>query len=146
MTLQEALDHVCGIATNWGENAEEAYTRRIEASDTDEILRDKAGPGADEADLDSMREIRDLWRAIEMLRTGRSTSVFGYFTEKLGAAPTDETLDKLPCDSNCGADCVRAVDAAAAFIKHLRASTDEAENIETVTRLCQHVCETYWHG
>jgi hypothetical protein len=63
MNVKEALDHVIGIATIWGENQEEGYTERVESNTTDE----ECERIADGDDVDDVKRIRDLWLAIEVL-------------------------------------------------------------------------------
>lgn len=65
MTKEEAIAIVCSIAARFGENAEEGFSTRIEASMTDEqckVIADNSG-----AEEDEVKEIRDLWRACELL-------------------------------------------------------------------------------
>jgi hypothetical protein len=42
-------------------------------------------------------------------------SVFGYFRQKFGIDPRDESLIELALDSPCGQDCRRVIDAAHQF-------------------------------
>ena len=73
MTRDEAIDHVIGIATMWGENAEEAYPRRITKDMTDDDLREllKGSEDLDQDDLEDARSIRDLWIAIDVLTNNK---------------------------------------------------------------------------
>jgi hypothetical protein len=70
METDEALEIVMDIAARWGENAEEAFTRRVMSTDTDE---DCAGIAAmpdgtvDETGLKDVKTVRNLWRALDVL-------------------------------------------------------------------------------
>lgn len=63
MTEQEALRVLVDMAGRYGENAEEAFSRRVTSSDTDDDC--KAIADASEVGAAEVIEIRDLWRAIE---------------------------------------------------------------------------------
>jgi len=65
MNVKEALDHVIGVAAMWGENQEEGFSRRVNASDTDEDCKDNA-EGTD-WEFDDVKQVRDLWLAIDVL-------------------------------------------------------------------------------
>ena len=68
MTKQRALEIVIALASRWGENAEESFSRRIQASDTDEQLAEivRRSYGKDST-LGLASDIRDLWRAVDVL-------------------------------------------------------------------------------
>jgi hypothetical protein len=70
MTDDEALDIVLSIASLWGENAEEAFSRRIQSTDTDETLLEIVDGNRD--DLEDAKTLRSLWQAIEHLTRGRT--------------------------------------------------------------------------
>jgi hypothetical protein len=65
MTRAEAIAILIEYAGRWAENMEEGFLRRIEAGDDDAVLAEKAGDEIEEA-----REVRDVWRAIEVLQEG----------------------------------------------------------------------------
>jgi hypothetical protein len=67
MTKTEAIRIVCDMAGRWGENAEEGCARRILPEDTDEACIGLAEPEGFPGPEDVI-EIRDLWRAIDLLR------------------------------------------------------------------------------
>lgn len=68
MDPKEALAIVIDMATRYGENAEEALPRRLEATDTDDAIRAMfAGQENDAEELNEAFEIRNLWRAIEVV-------------------------------------------------------------------------------
>jgi hypothetical protein len=77
MTFAEAVQVLVDMASRWGENAEEAFPRRIEAEDNEaECARLADG---DEDLLQDIGEVRDLWRAIEIVR--------GHMNKAVEAAP-----------------------------------------------------------
>jgi hypothetical protein len=47
------------------------------------------------------------------------TNVHEYFEKRIGTYPEEASLKDLPCDSNCGKECVAAIDAACKFLKHV---------------------------
>jgi len=65
MNVKEALDQVIGIATLWGENQEEGFPERVSARTTDEECA-RIAEGS-EWDTDDVKEVRNLWLAIEVL-------------------------------------------------------------------------------
>lgn len=84
MSLSEAVQILVDIASRWGENAEEDFARRIDASDTDEALKalvedDKVNDQIDVYRQQTAIEIRNLWRAIEIANKE--------FSSKVEAAP-----------------------------------------------------------
>jgi hypothetical protein len=66
MTTERALEIVADIASRWGENQEEGFSRRLLATDTDEDAKTAAEDGGNEPE-DGI-EVRDLWRAIEQVQ------------------------------------------------------------------------------
>ena len=73
--------------------------------------------------------------------------VFGYFEAVLGQAPNDATLKELPCDSNCGRDCIAAIAAAREFRSYVTAAFgDGCNEAAVVIDMCERVIGTYWHG
>jgi hypothetical protein len=69
MTRVEAIDIVCDIASRWGENAEEGLPSRIDPGMNDEQLRALTGTIGDEYDYELAVELRNLWKAVALLRT-----------------------------------------------------------------------------
>jgi hypothetical protein len=66
-----AMSVVIGIATRWGENAEEAFFRRVKADDDDEACREIAA--ASDMEEEDVLDVRDLWLAIDfLLKTGEA--------------------------------------------------------------------------
>ena len=69
MTDKEALATVVDIASRWGENQEEGYVRRLMPEDSDETCHEIAEQsGALDEDV---IEVRDLWRALAVMNTGK---------------------------------------------------------------------------
>jgi hypothetical protein len=66
MTPAEALDVVLAIAEQWAENAEEHFNRGVEPDDSDEQLIEIAPDN-----LGLTRQVRDVWRALDVLRRDR---------------------------------------------------------------------------
>jgi hypothetical protein len=64
VTKEEAIAIVVDIASRWGENAEEDFRVRITAEMTDEQCE---AARTEWHDLEDVTEVRDLWRAIELL-------------------------------------------------------------------------------
>ena len=64
MTHKEAMVIVLEIASSWGENAEEAFPRRLQATDTDDDL---VALAENEYELEEAKTIRNLWQAIVLL-------------------------------------------------------------------------------
>jgi hypothetical protein len=82
MSLSEAVQILVDISSRWGENAEEEYSRRINANDDDEALRalvndDRVDEQIDEYRRETAIEIRDLWRAIEIANREFNNKVEG---------------------------------------------------------------------
>jgi hypothetical protein len=74
-------------------------------------------------------------------------NVHEYFVKRLGLAPDEASLKDLPCDSNCGKDCVAAIDAACKFLKHAEAATGKDGEAYTQTlEALNDILETYWCG
>lgn len=65
MDYQEALAIVVDKASRWGENAEEDFPDRLVAETTDKECLDAAEKSG--GDVEQAIEIRDLWRAIDVL-------------------------------------------------------------------------------
>ncbi len=65
MTRDEALNIVIGIACQWGENAEEGLPQRITA-DMDDVQLEEMSEFP--SDFERLSQIRDLWRAVKILR------------------------------------------------------------------------------
>lgn len=64
MTVSEAIQVLVDCASRWGENAEEDFARRVKAGDDDKTcLRNAIESGSDP---ETVIEVRDLWRAIEV--------------------------------------------------------------------------------
>src|SRR5512139_2009649 len=71
MTVSEAIQILVDVASRWGENGEEAFSRRILPTDTDADCRQIAIASAGEGEsadnyYDDIIEIRNLWIAIEV--------------------------------------------------------------------------------
>ena len=66
MTHEQALAHVLDIASRFGENVEEGFAQRVQASDSDEVCAYNADQSG--ADLEEVILVRDLWRAVEVLQ------------------------------------------------------------------------------
>jgi hypothetical protein len=75
-------------------------------------------------------------------------NVYDYFGTKMGSASTDSSLKDLPCDSNCGKDCVSAIDAASSLMQHMRDATGDAnaDFFLSVVECTDDVVQTYWRG
>ena len=71
MTREQALSIVLDVASRWGENAEEQFSRRVDADDTDEQLEEIAHASSEVCEyeymMDAVHEMRDIWKAIKML-------------------------------------------------------------------------------
>jgi hypothetical protein len=67
MTKPEAIDALIAAASAYAENMEEAFPRRIQATDSDATL---AALIDDANDLESAKEVRNIWRAIATLQPG----------------------------------------------------------------------------
>jgi len=72
MTRADAIALVTAIAERWGENAEEAFARRIEAFDSDEQCQQIAA--ASDATVEEVVEVRDLWRAVALLNSPEAST------------------------------------------------------------------------
>ena len=68
-------------------------------------------------------------------------NVYDYFTKKLDIEPNEESLKELPIGSNCGVDCVRAIDAAAAFM----AVSDPLAH-SYIVQAANETVEVFWVG
>jgi len=67
MTKEEAITIVCDIATRWGENLEEDFPSRINATMSDVECEAIAARSASSYHVDDIIEVRDLWRAVALL-------------------------------------------------------------------------------
>ncbi len=74
MTITDAIQVLTDCAARWGENTEEMFSRRIEARDTDDTLRTLC---PDEGDYETAVEVRNLWRAIELVQANFQKPVEG---------------------------------------------------------------------
>jgi hypothetical protein len=72
------------------------------------------------------------------------TTVYEYFTTRLGRTPDDETLKDLPLDSGCGDDCKRAIDTAFEFLEVVKMGN--RHHAPTVVALAEHTAEIFWRG
>jgi hypothetical protein len=72
-------------------------------------------------------------------------SVYNYFKVVLDSEPGDISLESLPLDSACGRSCKKAIDAAAAFLVHVRASIG-SEATHEIIETTDLVCQVYWRG
>lgn len=70
MTREQAIAIVIDIASRWGENSEEQLPRRVTAADSDDdlIAMLKGETDVDDYDLETAKECRDLWKAIDILQ------------------------------------------------------------------------------
>ena len=72
MTEKTALTIVIDYAGRWGENFEEQFPRRLDASMTDEqvkeIVTDHGSQKIDDWELDEALGLRDLWKAMELIQ------------------------------------------------------------------------------
>lgn len=82
-------------------------------------------------------------------------NVADYFTAILGRDPSPENVEELnamPLESNCGAECKRAIDAGQAFRKSVidaygdEESTFYPEKAEQVRALTEEVCRVFITG
>lgn len=83
--------------------------------------------------------------ALAAHQVNQLASVGAYFANTLNEPTEDETLWELPQDSGCGKDCVAAIDAAAAFLVHIKVAGDDVHSPQVI-RMCDMVCQVYWHG
>lgn len=74
-------------------------------------------------------------------RTPPQGTVFDYWLKTFGFAPEDDTLLELPCDSNCGDDCVALIDLA----KPLVDKADRSCRREILDGV-QHAISVFWRG
>jgi hypothetical protein len=65
MTDKEAIDILLDIASRWGENVEEGFANRVNATDSDETC--KLNATKSEVELEEVIEVRNLWRACEIM-------------------------------------------------------------------------------
>jgi hypothetical protein len=74
-------------------------------------------------------------------------NVHQYFEEKLGHSPLDDSLTDLPVESECGQDCVKVIDAAAAYLAVVRDTAGELQGIVIpVLDSVNEAVETLWRG
>lgn len=77
-------------------------------------------------------------------------NVKAYFRAKLGYTPDDTSLVRCSLFSECGMDCVRAIDSAYDLLEHLRATIgdDEQDNEHRLAILAavELVVSVYWRG
>ena len=92
-------------------------------------------------------EALTLWIDTALSRAS-NPNVADYFVMKLGMAHGDESLGRLPLDSACGQDCVKAIDAAAALIEHIRVGfgNNRPAPISLVAHIARQVVGVYWRG
>ena len=72
------------------------------------------------------------------------TSIYDYFMLKLFEAPGDETLLELTITSPCGIDCMKIIDAAAAF-RNAVAEVDPDLEDETI-KIAEEAVAIAWRG
>jgi hypothetical protein len=65
------------------------------------------------------------WIGSALGRLRNPKSVADYFAHRLGANALDETLHLLPLESLCGKNCIKAIDAAAELLAHVRTTFPE---------------------
>lgn len=81
-------------------------------------------------------------------------NVRDYFLMVLGRPDTDgdreafKALTDFPCESECGAECVMAINAARTLLDHVERATgtDYPERNDAVLEVAFHVCMTYAFG
>lgn len=83
----------------------------------------------------------------------QGTHVREYFLTVLGRPSTDDwegfrSLTEFPCESECGAECVMAINAARTLLDHVERATgtDYPERNDAVLEVAFHICMTYAHG
>lgn len=112
------------------------------------------------ANGDTVEEARSIligeaqaWIDAALSRARNPENIADYFSKKLGAAPSDESLRQLPLASSCGQDCAQAIDLAAGLLEHVRAAFGsnphghpfyQAE--EQLIDVARRVIEVYWRG
>lgn len=70
-----------------------------------------------------------------------------YFETKMGRALGEASFAELDVDTPCGQDCVKAIDAGAAFLEHVRAAVGEgSQEFRDHVDAVEFVCEVYWIG
>jgi hypothetical protein len=74
MSLSEAVQILMDMAGRWGENAEEEFTRRINAEDTNEDLEKIT---LSKGELERAIEIRDLWMAVKIVEANLNKIIEG---------------------------------------------------------------------
>ncbi len=77
------------------------------------------------------------------------SNVFDYFVQKLDAGDLymDSTLKELDVLSECGRDCVAAIDAAAIFLKHVEMAFGRgSRQSHAVKQTCASTVECFWRG
>jgi hypothetical protein len=88
MTRKEAIAIIVSLASNWGENAEEAFTRRIVPEDDDTACVEIANKSGCEPD--EVIQVRDLWRACKKLQTMQTEHVLTVHCQ----CPVDNVKDE----------------------------------------------------
>lgn len=84
----------------------------------------------------------------------RGANVRDYFLTVLGRPDAGgdrmgfNSLADFPCESECGAECVMAINAARTLLDHVERATgtDYPERNDAVLDTAFHVCMTYAHG
>lgn len=111
-----------------------------------EHLHDHTLRGRDLAEALSIGEALE-YTFKKLARVNAPNSVYAYYWEKLMDDPGDESLAELPVESECGKDCVAAIDAAAALLKHVRGAFGlDGYRQRIVLATVRDVVVCFWRG
>jgi len=130
-----------------------------EAGDT-EVLVGRYAKNGDVVEPATMVSVAELetWIDAALARARSPECVADYFSAKLGEGANDGTLRTLPIDSDCGQDCIEAIDAALGLIIHIRMAMGNDGEVEDASKevrrtpepdvidVVRKVVSIYWRG
>lgn len=74
-------------------------------------------------------------------------TVAAHFYKAFGVASTDDSLNELDTDSNCGQDCVKVIDRAKALLESItEAHGDKSKEGRDLIAMVDDVCQVFWRG
>lgn len=79
-------------------------------------------------------------------------NIYNYFALMFGVSPDEHSLENLPIDSPCGADCKRAIDAGVALLAEhdnafgVDAQDSHWDNRNAIVRDVNAIIACYWLG
>jgi hypothetical protein len=123
---------------------------QVPADDATEVDISRHAKNGDCVEIAQRLPVAELqeWIDATLNRASSPQNIADYFVKVLGANHIDDSLLQLPIDSPCGIDCIAAIEATAALLKHVRAGygTDREDLVARALQIARELIAVYWHG